>query len=146
MIYLEKPEQFENPIEVVGCFVEHNGKILMLRRHPAKAEGLSFGRPSGKLDSTDKDKKHAISRELFEETAIRIAPEDFEEVATFYVPNGLLKKNFIFHNYKVSLDKLPEISLSPEEHIAHVWVTQDEAMLLPLMVEEDNCLKYFYGI
>jgi 8-oxo-dGTP pyrophosphatase MutT (NUDIX family) len=130
---------------VVGCFVECNGKILQLQRHPDKLEGLSFGRPSGKVDAGDSDRKSAMARELFEETGIQVSPEKFEDVALFYVVNEPLNKNFKYYNYRLTLSELPEIKLNPAEHIAYVWVDEKEAFESKLMVEEDNCLKYFYG-
>lgn len=144
MFYLEQPEQFDDPIEVVGCFVEHNGKILQLERNPNKPEGLTFGRPSGKVDAEDINHQYAIARELFEETGIQAAPEQFKEVATFYVVNELLNKNFEFHNYKLAFEQEPEVKLNPSEHIAYVWATKDQALSAKLMVEEDKCLDYYY--
>jgi len=146
MFYLEQPESFENPIEVVGCFVECDGTILQLQRHPEKLEGLSFGRPSGKVDAEDKDRKSAMTRELFEETGIETVPEKLEDVAVFYVVNELLNKNFKFYNYKLVFNEFPEVKLNPTEHIAFAWVTEEEAFKTKLMVEEDKCLKYFYEI
>lgn len=146
MFYLEEPESFENPIEVVGCFVEHDGKILLLERHPEKSEGLSFGRPSGKVDSSDSDTKDAMMRELFEETGIQVIKKQLEDVATFYVTNDIMKRNYIYHNYKLTFDELPEVKLNPTEHVAFAWVREEEAFKTKLMVEEDKCLEYFYGI
>ncbi len=146
MFYLKQPASFDNPIEVVGCFVECDGRILQLQRHPDKLEGLAFGRPSGKVDKDDPDRKSAMARELFEETGIQVSPEKFEDVALFYVVNEPLNKNFTYYNYRLRLDELPEIKLNPTEHISFVWVTEKEAFESKLMVEEDNCLKYFYGI
>ncbi len=144
MFYLQQPESFENSIEVVGCFVECDGKILQLQRHPDKPEGLAFGRPSGKVDSNDIDKKSAMSRELFEETGIQIPPEKFEYITTFYVVNEPLNKNFKFYNYRIRFEVLPEVKINPTEHIAFAWVTEKEAFETKLMVEEDKCLKYYY--
>lgn len=146
MIYLEKPELFENPLEVVGCFVEHNGKILLLERHPNKPEALTYGAPGGKVDITDPSREHSMSRELFEETGIQVSPDNFKEKVLFYVTHDDTKRNYLYHNYRVVLDTLPEVRLNPGEHTQYVWVAPNEAMSLPLIFDEDNCIQHFYGI
>lgn len=63
MLYTEKPEPFNNPTEIVGCFVECQGKILMLHRQDHKEHGDHYGPPGGKVDVTDKDLWYAMERE-----------------------------------------------------------------------------------
>ena len=145
MLYLEKPEQFDNPMETVGCFVECHGTILLLRRHPDKSEGGVYCSPGGKMDLEDGGDSHkAALRELFEETGIQVNPEEAKLVATFYVtyPGGT--KHFIYHKYIVVLNQKPEVTLSQTEHTDFVWVTPEQALTLPLIFDEDACIKYVY--
>lgn len=144
MISLTLPEKFENPMEVVGCFVEYDGKILLLERHPDKLDGLFFGAPGGKLDAGE-SKEGAIAREVFEETGIQALPEAYKDMVTFYVTHDHTKKNYIYHNFRIILDTLPEVRLSTSEHISYVWVAPHEAHKLKLIFDEDNCIAHFYG-
>lgn len=144
MIYLEKPESFNNPMEVVGCFVEYDGKILLLERNPEKSEGSMFCTPGGKVDKEDASREHAVARELFEETGLKINPDDFKNFTTFYVTHDHTGKHYLYHKYRLILDELPEVTLSPSEHINFTWVTPEEALALPLIFDEDNCIKHEY--
>lgn len=147
MLYLKKPEQFDNPMHTVGCLVECDGKILLLRRHPDKSEGGTYCSPGGKIDREDNgNPTAAIMRELREETGIKITKADVTLLATYYVvyPGGT--QNFIYHKYHVTLKVQPEVVLSQSEHTDFLWVTPIEALSLPLIFDEDNCIKLAYGI
>ena len=49
MIYHESvPIDFNPAFEVVSCFVEHNGEILLLHRNNDKSEGGKWGTPGGR--------------------------------------------------------------------------------------------------
>ncbi len=147
MLYLEKPEHFDNPMYTVGCLVECDGKILLLRRHPDKSEGGTYCSPGGKIDVGDNGSPTAaIIRELREETGIKVSEEDIELLATYYVvyPSGT--QNFIYHKYHVILKSQPDVTLSISEHTDFLWVTPKEALNLPLIFDEDNCIKLAYGI
>lgn len=105
-----------------------------------------YGRPGGKINKEDLSNKHAIAREVFEETGLQIDLESFKDPITFYVTHDNSDRHFIYYNYRVVLDYLPEVKLSEAEHIDFVWTTPKDALKLYLMPDEDNCLKSFYGI
>ncbi len=65
----EKPIDFNKQFDVIGCFVEHDGKFLLLCRHPHKANGGKWGLPAGKMD-TDESAIQAVLRETQEETGL----------------------------------------------------------------------------
>ena len=49
MLYNTKPKVFPPTIKVVGCFVDWNGKILILKRSHLRPQSLKWGIPGGKL-------------------------------------------------------------------------------------------------
>jgi len=51
MIYTNKPQGFIENIQVVACYLEHDGKILLLQRQPNKTHGGRWGLPAGKIDN-----------------------------------------------------------------------------------------------
>ena len=144
MIYTEKPDSFENPLEIVGSFVEYDGKILLLHRQDNKSEGGTYGPPGGKVDKEDADLAHAIARELFEETGLKVAPEKFEFIKSFFVKYS--DRNFVYHQFKTIFDALPAVTIAEKEHKGYVWTTPAEALKMPLIHDEDFCIQYVYGV
>jgi len=144
MIYNEQPKDFVSDVEVVGCLIECDGKILLLHRHDHKPQGGKWGIPAGKMDATDNDRKIATLRELKEETGLTLNIDDLIYRKTFFV--SYPEKNFIYHYHSVNLKEMPEIILSEKEHKDFSWVTLNEALEMPLIMDEDYCLKDYYGI
>ena len=95
MIYNEQPVDFTPDMEVVGCLVECDGKIVLLHRQDYKMEGNKWDLPAGKVDKTDLDKKSAMLRELREETGLTISEKELNFHKTFYVSH--LGFNFFYH-------------------------------------------------
>ncbi|MFZ2072589.1 MAG: NUDIX hydrolase [Minisyncoccia bacterium] len=145
MIFNEQPEDFKPDIEVVGCLVERNGKILLLHRHDNKSQGGKWGIPAGKIDHRDNnDKKLAMLRELEEETGLILNEEDLTFHKTFFVEYP--DKKYFYHYHAVSLKSDFDIVIEDNEHQNFCWVTIEEALNMPLVMDEDHCLKYVYGI
>jgi 8-oxo-dGTP pyrophosphatase MutT (NUDIX family) len=141
MITTNKPEVFENPIEVVGCFVESGGKILLLKRHQDKIDGLKFCSPGGKVEKTDESLGFAIAREVSEETGIVSAPQDFMLLDTFYVMHQHTGKNYLYHKFLLRLDETPNIRLNEGEHTEFVWIDPSNLPDLPYIHDEDTCIQ-----
>ena len=144
MIFDEKPADFIPDIEVVGCLVEHNGKILLLHRHNNKSQGGKWGTPAGKIDLKDNNKKTAMLRELKEETGLSLKEKDLIFHKTFFVVYP--DKKYLYHYHKVSLKEKLDIVIENKEHQAFAWVTIEEALNMPLVAHEDYCLKHIYKI
>ena len=53
MIYKDKPYDFDAKFEIASCFVEYNGKILLLHRQNHKPEGNFWCMPGGKIEKSD---------------------------------------------------------------------------------------------
>ncbi len=144
MIYNEQPEGFIPNMEVVGCVVESNNKILLLNRLIHKPQGGKWGLPAGKLDSVREDKTKAMARELKEETGLVIREEDLNFHKTFYVSH--LGLNFFYHYFHIELQEIPDIKISKDEHKTFIWITPEDALNMTLVLDEDYCMKDYYGI
>ena len=142
MLYLEKPSDFKDPQEIVGCFVECKGKILLLHRQDHKQHGNSYGPPGGKVDPEDASLDDAMRREIFEETGLRIAEGKLQFIIDFYVRYP--ERDFIYHQYRTVFDEFPKVTVHDKEHKGYVWVTPEEALTMSLIHDEDECIKYVY--
>lgn len=144
MIYNEQPIDFIPDIKVVGCLVELEGKILLLHRHDNKSQGGKWGIPAGKIDREDKNEKTAMVRELKEETGLIINEDDLIFHKTFFVEYP--EKKYFYHYHNLKLKNKVDIIIENFEHQDFVWVTPQEALNMPLIMDEDHCLKDYYGI
>jgi 8-oxo-dGTP diphosphatase len=105
------------PSHTVGalCFVEHQGRVLLLRQRHRRGWTL----PGGLIDRGE-DAEQAVVRELREETGLRV------QVG---VPLGVVveprsrRVDVLFH---VPVDREPEVAPSSEA-IEAAWLTQAEA-------------------
>lgn len=144
MIYRKQPNGFIPDIQVVGCLVEFQGKILLLHRHENKSQGGKWGIPAGKIDNDDINEKTAMLRELKEETGITVNEKNLAFYKTFFVEYP--DKKYFYHYHKTKLNKEMNIIIQKKEHQGFIWVTPEEALEMPLVMEEDYCLKDYYGI
>jgi 8-oxo-dGTP diphosphatase len=141
MIYDKAPGDFDPVCEVVSCFVEHGGKILMLHRQDHKPEGDTWGGPAGKVDEGE-DIYGALKREVFEETSIELKnPKHFRKLFVRFP-----EYDFIYHIFHELLEELPNVKIRGEEHKDFNWVEPEKALGTNLMMDEDHCIKLFYGI
>ncbi len=145
MIFLEKPKNFEKAIHVVGCFLECDGKILLLLRDSKKDGGDRWGTPGGKVEIDDVDFESALIREVFEETGVKIERRDLVNICVYYVihPNN---KKFIYTKYSIVLPNKPDVILREEEHKEFTWATPEESLKMSLIMHEDFIVKHTYGI
>jgi len=142
MIFHSEPENFTPKFEVAGCFVEHDGKILLMRRHKDKPQGGTWCVPAGKLDK-DEDARTAIVRETLEETGLVIDCDRLNHLKKTFVVYP--DYHFVYHVFKVDLNERPGVVLKPDEHVEYKWVTPKEALQCDLIQDEDACIKLVYG-
>ncbi len=72
MIFLSKPENLRINFEAVGCFLEHDGEIVLLHRQDHKPQGNTWGTPGGKVNPGE-SLSDACVREVFEESGVEIS-------------------------------------------------------------------------
>lgn len=142
MIYRKPPIDFSPKFEVVSCYLEYQGKILLLHRLSGKSEGNKWGVPAGKIDGKE-NPEEAMSREMREETGI--TPErslTFLEKVFVRYP----KYDFVYYIFRMELDALPKVALNPEEHQSFQWLTPQECLAQNLVRDLDACLKMTYSL
>jgi len=143
MIYKNIPKKFKSKFEIVSCYVENNGKILLLHRNENKSEGNRWGVPAGKIDKGESILT-AMVRELKEETGQKLSPTQLEYLTRVYVKYP--EYHFIYHMFRTELIGDKKIILSKNEHKAYKWVSPKDALKLELVRELDRCIKMFYYI
>src|SRR3989344_9368078 len=129
MIFREPPEDFSPRFELAGCFVEHDGKVLMIRRLPHKSQGGKWGNPAGKIEPGETPLE-AVVRELQEETGIAADPEALREAHTLFVRHG--GYDFVHRMHHLQLSEIPEVNLDLNEHSEFRWCSPEEALALDL--------------
>ena len=141
MIFRDCPDNFNSKFEIVSCYVEYQGSLLILHRQAHKPEGNTWGLPAGKIDEGE-SKITAMLRELNEETGIIKQASDLEFLDTVYVQYP--EYHFIYHMFKIKLNSLPEIKLNDNEHQAHKWANPSDVLQLPLVRDLDSCIRMSY--
>lgn len=135
-IFENPPEGFNTKIQAAVCYIEIDGKFLVLQE--AKSTGL-WGVPGGKLEPNEAAAQ-AARRELFEETGLSIDASQFQFFGTLFIRKSDM--DYVFHLFKVQLEKMPEIRLSPE-HARYMWATRHEMEKMSLISGEKEALKYY---
>lgn len=143
MVFIEPPNDFDLSRPIVSCHIEHDGKLLLLKRNPNKPQGGTWGAPAGKVDGGE-DNLAALEREVLEETGIDLKKQKVDYIATRYVRYP--EYDFTYLIYRTVLPKKPEIKLREKEHTDHCWVAPVESLSLDLIQDEDHCIKLIYGL
>lgn len=141
MIYLQPPENFQPKFYVVACFIEHDGKFLMLLRNPEKTEGNKWGAPAGKRDVGETEVE-ALVREVWEETGITLSHEQVNRSTPTY--DRYPDYDFVFHLFHVLLDEKPQVTIDPQEHQDFCWVSPEEAYQRTLVKDFDQHINVYY--
>ncbi len=64
-------------LRVVGCFMEYEGKFIILHRQPNIKQGNKYGLVAGRVHENETDKQ-AMLREMKEETGYNAKEEELE--------------------------------------------------------------------
>ncbi len=142
MLFKEPPSDFHKEVDVVGCFLEHNGTFLLLHRHTHKSSGDAWGLPAGKVDAGE-SLLSAMKREVYEETGIDIRVEDLTYFDSRFVRHE--NSDFVWHMFSTPLKEKPSVILSATEHKDYRWVTPKEAVEMNLIFGLEESIHLFYG-
>ena len=143
MIYKNPPENFNARFEVVSCFVEHEGEILLLHRQNNKTEGDKWGVPAGKKEERETESE-AIAREMREETGLDLHSGLFQYFDKVYVRYP--DYDFVYHMFTVKLEERPNVLINESEHKNFQWADPQRALELNLIRDEDQCIRLFYRV
>lgn len=142
MIYSEKPDGFQPRFEIASCYLEHDGKFVLLHRHEGKSQGGKWGVAAGKLEAGETPSR-GVLREIREETGLDIPENTLEYFTHIFVRHG--DYDFVYHMFHTQLDALPNILIEPKEHQGFTWVTPEESLKMNLVDDLDECIKMYYG-
>ena len=133
----------EAPRVAVGAVVFREGRVLLVRRGRAPAEGL-WAIPGGgvRLGET---LRGAAEREVFEETGLRIRAGD--PVFTFEVIDRDADERIRFHYLIVDLDAeyLAGELRAGDDALEARWISESELNDLPVNDTTRRLLKEHYG-
>ena len=123
----------DNVIKTAGVLVFLDNKVLLVR-HGKKAEHLNdvYGLPAGRIEEGE-TAVVAASRELFEETGLKVITENLIKVPEFYTASIERKggiKNFSQENF---LCKNWEGELKANDETIPEWIIIDELKNLELL-------------
>jgi 8-oxo-dGTP pyrophosphatase MutT (NUDIX family) len=143
-VYLTPPPNFNDSIEIVACYFEHEGQILLLhRQNQGVADPNMWGIPGGKKKKNETIQE-AIIREVEEETQFDISDKPIEYLGKVYIRDP--KKDYVYHMFRSPYDKKPgKVVISFKEHKGFTWINPIEALQMNLMPDEGDCFKLVYG-
>jgi len=141
MIYTAAPTGFNPKFEASGCFIEAKQKFPLLHRQDSCSQGNTWGLPSGKIKPGESPLE-CMAREIKEETGLIIPPPKIISISQVYVryPDC----DFKYHIFHTTLDRQRKIIINPQEHKDFKWVSPEEALALPLILDLNWCIKHIY--
>ncbi|KAI0399890.1 NUDIX hydrolase domain-like protein [Xylaria palmicola] len=110
----------------VGAFVfDDAGRLLIVQRAPHDSFPLRWEVPGGAVDDEDESVLHGLARELGEETGLQ-ASHVRSLVGKGHV--FLTRRPLCVCKYSFVVDVVAhDVRIDPEEHVAFLWVSEDEA-------------------
>ncbi len=139
-VHATKPEGFVASVEVAGCFIEIDNKILFLERTRKKVSGGTWGVPGGKLEHNETPEQ-AAKRELFEETGIT-AHSPLQYIYSLYM--RLPHVDYIFHMFAAHFDQMPDVQLC-DENDSYKWATAKDLEEMPLIPGGKEAIEYYHA-
>ncbi len=143
-VFLQPPENFNPRVEVAGCFVRQDRHFLFLKRCSGGAEPNAWGVPGGKVEKME-TAEMCGRREVWEETGIDLTGNTLRCFNNVYVRYPEI--DFIYWMFEACLSiegSFPPVILNPAEHVEHRWLYLEEALLLPLIRGEEECISLVY--
>jgi len=119
-------------MRIVGCFLEYDGRLLVLHRPAHKSHGGTWGMPGGKIEPGETDTA-AIIREIYEETGHTADAGELQLLGVFPCtpPSGATHDWVV---YALHLVRPHDITLRDSEHDAFRWVTARECAAIPNLI------------
>lgn len=143
MIYEKAPTDFNPRFEIVSCYLENDGKFLLLHRHEHKSQANKWGVAAGKVEERE-TAGDAMVREIKEETGLDVPQNRLEYFTKVYVRHA--GYDFVYHIFRTKLDVRPEIKINEHEHKDFQWVLPSDGLQMNLVDDLGECMKLFYKI
>jgi 8-oxo-dGTP diphosphatase len=139
-IHEKRPVGFEALMEVAACYLEIEGKILLLKQGFAKQEAGAWGVPVGKIEKHETPEA-AARRELFEETGIQIEKSSqIQDLGCLYIRKPEL--DYVYHLFQVKLEKIPTVCITQEYQI-YDWFSIQNLHNLTLLSDAKAALDHY---
>ena len=128
----------------VNAYVEWDGKLLMEKRWDCEIWGL----PGGGVTKGETE-LHAIARELWEETRLRLAETEFRRVRVYGNPGRVAAYRdgsvwrMVIVQYHVTLKEEPRLIRSRESKEMRFF-TRQELESLPIVVTHQDIVQDFW--
>ncbi len=136
MIFQEPPENFNPKMEVSTCYIALDDTFLFVKASSLK--GGLWEIPGGKLEKGESAQEAAV-REIKEETGIDLL--NLLHFKTVYI--RFPEMDFTYHMFQSTLKDVPLVALNQREHTEYRWITLEEALTLPLIQGEKECIYLF---
>jgi 8-oxo-dGTP pyrophosphatase MutT (NUDIX family) len=143
MISRTEIENFKKKFDIVSVFINHDSETLLLHRQDHKPQGNTWAMVAGKVDENE-NLLDALIREVSEEVGLVTKSEDFKYFEKYYVRYP--GYDYLYHVYHLRVQEKPQLRINAEEHKDYRWLTPAEALKLPLIEDEDTCIKWSYGL
>ena len=144
VVFNEPPADFRPRIEVAACFLENEGRILLLHRLERTSQGNTWGIPGGKMNKGETPVQTAV-REVREETGIVLQQDAVKPFKTVYITNEVRNKvSYVYHMFRAAYSGPLPITIDPTEHKGFTWVTPTDALGMQLMDDEPECIEMTY--
>ncbi len=142
-VFHEPPENFNPRLEVAACFFTVEEKVLFMKRQAHKSDGSLWGIPGGRCEKGE-TAHETVVREMKEETGIDLSDKPLKYFGKVYI--RLPDVDFTYHMFAHALEAIPnDIAMDPAEHTEYRWITLQEALQLPLIRGEAECIYLAYG-
>ncbi len=139
-VHEREPVGFKPSVEVSSCFIEIEGKILLLEQGPKEIDAGKWGVPAGKKEQHETPEEAAY-RELFEETGIQIThASQFQKLGCLYIRKPGI--DYAFHLFQVKCEKRPFVCIS-SEHQSYQWADMQKLDDINLMAGAHETFDYY---
>jgi 8-oxo-dGTP diphosphatase len=128
-VFVKPPAGFSPTKAVAACYIESEGKLLLLRRSAGQNESGVWTIPGGKIEPGETPLAAAL-RELQEETGISLDPALLQDLGTLYIRKP--KLDYTYAMFRCALPSKPPVRLNSENDSVH-WAAPHEIETLPLI-------------
>jgi len=134
------PDDFDFELEVSGCYLEWQERVLLLKRSPNQYAENCWCLPAGKVEKGETSIVGAC-RELKEETGIHFNLGEIHLLGKMYFRHPLTSRDYSFSIYYRKLLEEPRVVLN-SEHTEAKWFFIYDAFQVPLIPGGAAVLKY----
>ena len=136
-VYEKAPVDFVDKVQVSACYLDVEGRLLLLQCAFNRQEPGKWGVPAGKIEEGETAKEAAV-RELFEETGIQCL--NVQGLGSLYMRKPAV--DYVYHLFKVEVAEMLSVDLS-NEHEGYIWASKKDLEVLPLMAGAGKALQFY---